>query len=150
MQLSTSLPATVSPASGPPTAQPTRAPPASSERQITGRRQSPPVSEQAPPATKRSPAGNGQSPAGGSDASSADVIRVLAEDHERIAHGLNDVVVRRLFSAGLDLQAALALIGDQHVTDKIERVLGELDLAIRDLRETVFDRRPGDPRPAPG
>ncbi len=74
-------------------------------------------------------------------AGSMEVIRLLADEHERIAHDLNDVVVRRLFSAGLDLQAALNLIGDHHVAGKIERVLGELDLAIRDLRNTVFDRR---------
>ena len=77
----------------------------------------------------------------GSLAGSTEAIRLLADDHERIAHGLNDVVVRRLFSAGLDLQAALNLIGDHRVAGKIERVLDELDLAIRDLRNTVFDRR---------
>ena len=74
-------------------------------------------------------------------AGSMEVIRLLADEHERIAHDLNDVVVRRLFSAGLDLQAVLNLIGDHRVAGKIERVLGELDLAIRDLRNTVFDRR---------
>ena len=61
-------------------------------------------------------------------------------------------MVRRLFSAGLDLQAALNLIGDHRVAGKIERVLDELDLAIRDLRNTIFDRRAtrpaADRRPA--
>jgi hypothetical protein len=41
------------------------------------------------------------------------VIRYLTEDHDRIAQRMNDVVVRRIFAAGLDLQAGLGLIGDQ-------------------------------------
>jgi signal transduction histidine kinase len=86
------------------------------------------------------PVGSKSSVGGRIMAGSAEAILLLAEDHERIAHGLNDVVVRRLFSAGLDLQAALALIGDHHAASKLERVLDELDLAIRDLRNTVFDR----------
>jgi hypothetical protein len=101
-----------------PRVQPTRAPPASNGGAVGGR------------------AGGGRR-----TADSAEAILLLAEDHERIAHGLNEVVVRRLFSAGLDLQAALAIIGDHRVASKIERVLDELDLAIRDLRNTVFDRK---------
>ena len=45
---------------------------------------------------------------------SGDLVEValrLAQEHDRIAAGMNDVVVRRLFSAGLSLQTALALIG---------------------------------------
>jgi hypothetical protein len=41
-----------------------------------------------------------------------EVIRYLTEDHDRIAQRMNDVVVRRIFAAGLDLQAGLGLIGD--------------------------------------
>ncbi len=92
-----------------------------------------------PPPARVSPGSVGR-PAANGGVSLAEASRLLAEDHVRIAHGLNDIVVRRLFSAGLDLQAALSLISDQHVAGKIERVLGELDLAIRDLRNTVFGR----------
>jgi signal transduction histidine kinase len=112
MQLSDISATTAIPVQEMPRARPTRAPPASSAGAVGGRTM----------------------------AGSAEAILLLAEDHERIAHGLNDVVVRRLFSAGLDLQAALALLGDHHVASKLERVLDELDLAIRDLRNTVFDR----------
>jgi signal transduction histidine kinase len=94
---------------------------------------------QAPP--RAPPAVGAQPVACGSMAGSMEAIRLLADEHVRIAHGLNDVVVRRLFSAGLDLQAALNLIGDHHVAGKIERVLDELDLAIQDLRNTIFDHR---------
>jgi two-component system sensor histidine kinase DevS len=63
----------------------------------------------------------------------------LAEDHDRIAEGLNELVVRRLFSAGLALEAALTLIGEHRAVGKIEHAIGELDRAIADLRGTVFD-----------
>ena len=95
-----------------------------------------------PEAPTRAPtAVSGRHVAGGCAAGSMEAILLLADEHERIAHGLNDVVVRRLFSAGLDLQAALGLIGDHRAAGKIERVLDELDLAIRDLRNTIFGRR---------
>jgi hypothetical protein len=81
---------------------------------------------------------NGPAPAGSAGIGSAEITLLLTEDHDRIAHTLNDIVVRRLFAAGLDLQAALGLISDHLVAGKIERAVGELDLAIRDLRETVF------------
>jgi two-component system, NarL family, sensor histidine kinase DevS len=90
--------------------------------------------------TRGPPASNGRAPAGRSAPGPAAAIRLSAEDHERIAQGLNDVVTGRLFSAGLDLQAAVALIGDHRVAGQVERALGELDLAIRDLRDTVFHR----------
>jgi signal transduction histidine kinase len=69
----------------------------------------------------------------------------LSEDHDRIAQGMNDAVVRRIFAAGLDLQAALGLIGDQRVASKIYHAIDELDHAIRDIRDTIFDRSPRDP-----
>jgi hypothetical protein len=73
----------------------------------------------------------------------------LTEDHDRIAEGLNDVIVHRLFSAGLTLEAALTLIGSHPAACRIEDAIGELDQAIRDLRNAVFDRpRTGSPDPA--
>ncbi|HXS61319.1 MAG TPA: hypothetical protein VN767_00490 [Streptosporangiaceae bacterium] len=60
-----------------------------------------------------------------------------AEDRERIAAGSNDVVVRRLLAAGLDLQDALGLLGDHPASAKICHARDELDQAIRDIREAV-------------
>jgi hypothetical protein len=48
--------------------------------------------------------------------------------------GLNDVVVHRLFTAGIDLQAALGLMGDHPASGKICHAVDELDQAIRDIR----------------
>lgn len=88
--------------------------------------------------TRGPPATNGRVPAGNEAAGPAEAARHLTEDHDRIAQDLNDNVVRRLFAAGLDLQAALGLIGDHRGADKIHHAIGELDQAIRDLRDTIF------------
>jgi hypothetical protein len=85
----------------------------------------------------------------GPPAGSAEVIRAPAKDHDRIAQDMKDVVVHRIFAAGLDLQAALGLIGDHRGTDKIYHAIGELDQAIRDMRNAVFDLELCDPRSYP-
>ena len=74
--------------------------------------------------------------------SAADVTRYLIEDRDRIALRMNDVVIRRMFSAGLDLQLALGLIGGQRGAREICHALDELDHAIRDMRDIVFDLGP--------
>jgi signal transduction histidine kinase len=76
------------------------------------------------------------------ETSPADVTRYLLEDRDRIAQGMNDVVVQRIFSAGLTLQLALGLLGDQRGTREIRQAVDELDRAIRDIREIVFDLGP--------
>jgi signal transduction histidine kinase len=59
----------------------------------------------------------------------------LADDRDRIAGELSDIVVRRLFSAGLALEAALGLIGEHRAAARIQHAISELDLAIRDIRD---------------
>jgi two-component system, NarL family, sensor histidine kinase DevS len=73
---------------------------------------------------------------------SAEVALRLAQEHDRIAEGLNDVVIFRLFSAGLALEMALGLMGDHAGAGKVREAIGEIDLAIRDVRNVVFDRCP--------
>jgi phage baseplate assembly protein W len=51
-------------------------------------------------------------------------------------------VVRRLFAAGLDLEAVVGLIGDHRASGKICHAIDEMDGAIRDIRDTVFGSRP--------
>jgi signal transduction histidine kinase len=58
---------------------------------------------------------------------------------------MTDLVVRRLFSAGLALETALGLMGDHPGAGKVQDAVGELDLAIRDVRNVVFDLRQPDP-----
>jgi hypothetical protein len=71
-------------------------------------------------------------------------IQRVTEDHYRIIQDQKDVVVNRLFAAGLDLQAALQLIGDGRVADLIGDAIGSLDQAIRDHRDIILHRGAGD------
>ena len=70
------------------------------------------------------------------------MTRYLTEDHDRIAQRMNDVVIRRIYSAGLTLQVALGQLHDQPATREICHALDELDRAIRDIRDIVFDLGP--------
>jgi anti-anti-sigma factor len=76
---------------------------------------------------------------------SAHVMLRLAEDRERIAAGMNDLLVHRLFSAGLSLQAALGILSNHPAAGKVWDAVNDLDLALRDLRSILFDQQaPGD------
>ena len=100
--------------------------------------------------TRGPPPGSPQALEDGSATGLAEATLDLAKDHERIALGLNDVVVRPLFTAGLDLQAALGLIGDHPASSKICHAVDELDRAIRDIRairDTILDPPAGQPPP---
>jgi hypothetical protein len=79
-----------------------------------------------------------------SNGDTAEMTLRVAQEHDRIAEGLNDVVMRRLFSAGLSLEMALGLMGEHPAARKVREAIGELDLAIRDVRNVVFDHCPLD------
>ena len=85
-------------------------------------------------------------PPPGRSGESAEVMLRLAQEHDRIAAGMNDIVVRRLFSAGLCLQTALGLMDGHPAAAKVQQAVGELDLAIADFRDVLFDHhQPGSP-----
>jgi len=67
------------------------------------------------------------------------VILRLMQDRDRIAEEMNDLVVHRLFSAGFALETALGMMGCHPGAWKVQEAIGELDLAIRDVRNIVFD-----------
>ena len=74
----------------------------------------------------------------------------LAQDRDRIAQSVNDVLIRRIFAAGLDLQAALELIGKHRAASKIWHAIGELDQAVSDIRATnTIATGPGGLGPVP-
>jgi len=64
----------------------------------------------------------------------------LAQERDRVAIGMSDTVVRRLFAAGLALESALALMDEHPAARKVGAAIAELELAIRDVRHVVFDR----------
>jgi signal transduction histidine kinase len=90
-------------------------------------------------------AGLGEAAGGDGLTRPAEIIAYLAEDHERIALDLNDIVVRRLCTVGLDLHAALGLMEDHRATGKICHAIDELDQAIRDIRDAVFGHLASEP-----
>jgi len=75
---------------------------------------------------------------------SAEADRRQIEDREHIAAEINDVVVRRLYSAGLALQSALGLLDGHQAGERIQDATAELDQAIIDLRNIVFGTRRSD------
>ena len=75
----------------------------------------------------------------------AEPAPLLTQDRDRIAAGMTDIVVRPLFAAGLALESALGLMGGHPGAGKVQEAIGELDLAIRDIRNVVFDYHQPDP-----
>ena len=90
--------------------------------------------------------GSGARAGNGRPAVSAESTQRVTEDHDQIAQDQNvaqdqnDVVVNRLFAAGLELQAALRLIGDGRVAGHVGDAIGSLDQALRDHRDIFFHR----------
>ena len=69
----------------------------------------------------------------------AEQVAIVAEERERIAMGLHDTVIQRLFSEGLRLQGALSVIDDPDRTRaRIESCIEGLDRTIHDLRSAIF------------
>jgi len=94
------------------------------------------------------PPGSPQAPEDGRAAGLAEATAGKAEDREQAAQELNDVVVRRLLTAGQDLQAALGLLGDHPASGKIRHAVDEMDQAIRDIQDTILDHPAGEQPPS--
>jgi signal transduction histidine kinase len=62
---------------------------------------------------------------------------LLVDDRERIARDLHDMVIQRVFAAGLVLQS-LASGADERTSARLQHTIDELDETIRDLRLAVF------------
>ena len=59
-------------------------------------------------------------------------------DRDRIARDLHDLVIQRLFAAGLSVQSLTRFTKDELATERIRTITGELDEAIRSLRDTIY------------
>lgn len=62
----------------------------------------------------------------------------LLQDRERIARDLHDLVIQRLFAAGMALQATVSQTTDPAVAKRVGRVIDDLDDTIRQLRSVIF------------
>lgn len=67
----------------------------------------------------------------------------LLDERERIGRELHDGVIQSLFSVGMGLQATASRSRDPEVESRVEAAVGEIDRAIRDLRNYIFGLRPG-------
>ncbi|WP_104083178.1 GAF domain-containing sensor histidine kinase [Cryobacterium sp. Y11] len=62
-------------------------------------------------------------------------------DRDRIARDLHDLVIQRLFAAGLSVQSLRRFTSDPVALDRINAVTTELDETIRELRDTIYSLR---------
>lgn len=60
------------------------------------------------------------------------------EDRDRIARDLHDLVIQRIFSAGMTLQGTQRRATDPAVTRGIEAAIDQLDATIAEIRTAIF------------
>jgi GAF domain-containing protein len=69
-----------------------------------------------------------------------EMLAVLG-DRERIARDLHDVVIQRLFAAGMQLQGTARAALRADVRKRIDAVVDDLDTTIREIRGAIFELR---------
>ncbi len=62
----------------------------------------------------------------------------LSDDRDRIARDLHDLVIQRLFASGMALESSTRLIESPVATERIHRVVDELDTTIREIRTAIY------------
>ena len=68
----------------------------------------------------------------------------LLRERERIGRDIHDMVIQRIFAAGMSLQAVVALIDSPAARERIATVTDDLDETIRQLRHAIFELGQGD------
>ena len=71
---------------------------------------------------------------------------MLVADRDRIARDLHDIVIQRLFAAGLQLQGTRRMAVNDEVRERLDAGVAELDATIRDIRSTIFELQHGGER----
>ncbi|WP_416417250.1 GAF domain-containing protein [Paenarthrobacter aromaticivorans] len=66
---------------------------------------------------------------------------VVFTDRDRIARDLHDLVIQRLFAAGLSIQSLRRYTPAVSALGRIDAITDELDSSIRDLRNTIYSLR---------
>ena len=64
-------------------------------------------------------------------------LRIL-EDRARLAEDLHDLIIQRLFAAGMGLQSLQSHLTDSIARDRLQGTVDELDRAITDMRSAIF------------
>ena len=63
----------------------------------------------------------------------------LLEERERIAREMHDNVIQQLFATGLSLQSAVPLAQHPVVRTRLSKAVDDLDRAIRQIRQAIFE-----------
>ena len=71
----------------------------------------------------------------------------LLEDRDRIARDMHDHVIQRLFATGLSLQSTSRLAEHPTVRTRLDEAVDNLDAAIKDIRQTIFELHRAKPTP---
>ncbi len=66
---------------------------------------------------------------------------LISVDRDRIAQDLHDLVIQRLFAAGLGIQNLRRFATDPAAEARITKLTEELDESIRELRNTIYSLR---------
>lgn len=66
----------------------------------------------------------------------------VMEDHARIARDLHDHVIQQLFASGLAIQGVASRLGPGDDANRLEAIVESLDVAIKQIREAIFELRP--------
>jgi len=64
--------------------------------------------------------------------------RQLLSERDRIARGLHDVVIHRIFAAGIAVQSAETLVGEPAARQRLDKAVEELETATREIRRHIF------------
>jgi len=72
-----------------------------------------------------------------SERQEAETQMAMLQDRERIARDIHDMVIQRLFAAGMSLQAVQPQ-ATSLVAERIGETINELDDTIRELRQAIF------------
>ena len=72
------------------------------------------------------------------DARRAKVHLRLLEDRERLGRDLHDLIIQRIFAAGLGLQSIQGLVTEPAVAARVAEAITQLDEIIVELRNTIF------------
>lgn len=64
-------------------------------------------------------------------------LRVL-EDRERLARDLHDLVIQRLFAAGMAAQSLHSRLDDPQLAERADGIIDELDKTILEIRTVIF------------
>jgi signal transduction histidine kinase len=69
----------------------------------------------------------------------------MLEDRDRIARDMHDHVIQRLFATGLLLQSTSRLAEHPTVRARLDEAVDNLDAAIKDIRQTIFELHRAEP-----